>query len=124
MRNLLIIILVVFLVSCDVSICDNQLIEDVKSSNGEFTASIFERNCGATTPFVKVVSLRSTMAKLDLDNDDDWVFTIHGQSDVKVSWILDNKLKVSYTSTGDKPVQRENVEWDNYHIRITLRMYV
>jgi hypothetical protein len=103
-----------FIASCDISPCDNLLIKNVKSPNGKYTASVFERNCGATTPFIKIVNLHSSTAKVDFDKDNDWVFTIHGQSDVKVSWLLDDKLKVSYTSTGDTPTQRE--KWNGINI--------
>lgn len=93
--------------SCDMSLCSNELIEDITSPTGKYVASIFERNCDATTPYVRVVSLRSLDEEFDPNDDDEWVFTIHGQSDVKVSWMADNKLRVSYTGTGDLPTRRE-----------------
>ena len=107
MRGSLVLLLGAFLGSCDASLCSNELINEVASPNGKYIASVFERNCGATTPYVRVVSLHSSDAKLAPEDSDDWVFTIHGQSDVKVSWIADDKLKVSYSGTGEQPTRRE-----------------
>lgn len=107
MRRLLVLLLATFLMSCDMSLCSNELIEDVTSPTGKYIASVFERNCGATTPYVRVLSLRSSGEKFDPDDDDDWVFTVHGQSDVQVSWMADNKLKVSYAGIWDQLTRRE-----------------
>jgi hypothetical protein len=81
--------------------------EEVASPDGKHVAAVFERNCGATTPYVRVVSLRSSDAAFDPEDDDDWVFTIHGQSDVKVAWAADDRITVSYSGTGDQPTRRE-----------------
>ena len=107
MRFLVIFLSAIFLSSCDTSICSNKLIEDSVSPGDEYIASIFERNCGATTPYIRVVSLRPSKSKFEPNDDDTWVFTIHGRTDIKVSWITDNELRVDYKPTGDQPTQRE-----------------
>jgi Family of unknown function (DUF5412) len=127
MRTLLAILLVlailsvIFLVSFDMSLCGNQLIEDVKSPNGKYAASVFERNCGATTPYIEIVSLNSSVAKFDPENYNNWVFTIHGGSKVKAAWISDDKLKVSYTFTGDALAQQEKWNGINITFKLTAR---
>jgi hypothetical protein len=102
--------------SFDMSLCDNQLIEDVKSPNGKYTASVFERDCGATTPYIEIVSLHSSAAKFDPENYDNWVFTVQGRSKVKATWISDDKLKVSYTYTGEALTQQE--KWNGIDITV------
>ncbi len=106
MRILLVILLFVSLTSCDADLCGNELIREVTSPDGKYIASIFERNCGATTPYIRVVNLRLSDEKFAPEEDDDWVFTIHGQSDVKVSWVADGELKITYSGAGDQPTQR------------------
>ena len=71
-------------VSCNTELCNNSLHDEKISPDGKFTASFFERNCGATTPYVQVISLRLSNNKLDPENFDDWVFTIHGRSKIKM----------------------------------------
>lgn len=73
------------------------------SPNGEVTASFFERNCGATTPYIQVVSLRLSDEKFEPENYDDWVFTIHGRSKIRINWEETNRLSISYSGTGDTP---------------------
>jgi Family of unknown function (DUF5412) len=114
--SVLAILLVIFLMSFDMSLCGNQLIEDVKSPNGKYTASVFERNCGATTPYIEIVSLNSSAAKFDPENYDNWVFTVQGRSKVKAIWISDDKLKVSYTYTGEALTQQE--KWNGINITV------
>lgn len=90
------------MVSCK-ELCNNSLQDEKNSPDGKFTASFFERNCGATTPYVQVISLRLSNKKLDPDNFDDWVFTIHGRSKIKIDWKDIDELSISYSGTGDTP---------------------
>jgi len=78
------------------------------SPDGKYIAAIFERNCGATTPHVIVVSLRLSSTKLDPENHDDWVFTIHGKSKIELHWESVSTLKISYSGTGDQPTRRSS----------------
>jgi hypothetical protein len=106
--HLPVLFLVLLLIACDSNICSNELKNEAVSSDGKYVASIFERNCGATTPFVQVVSLRLSNMKFDPENHDEWVFTIHGKSNVEVDWTDVDRLQVSYSSTGDEPTKRTN----------------
>ncbi|MEQ1935014.1 MAG: hypothetical protein ABL962_14235 [Fimbriimonadaceae bacterium] len=83
------------------------MLSEQQSPNGKFSATIFERNCGATTPYVRVVSLRASEHEFDPEQHDDWVFTIHEQTQIQVSWETNSKLHISFSSAGDKPTQRE-----------------
>ena len=106
MRTAVLFFFVTLIASCDGSLCANELIAEIPSVDRRYIASIFQRNCGATTPYVRVVSLRPTHTKFAPDNDKDWVFTIHGQSDISASWTPGGELVVSYTGTGDSPTKR------------------
>lgn len=108
--KVLYVLLALFLSGCGSDLCDVESISESKSPNGEYVANVFERNCGATTPYVRVVSLRHADSEFAPDEDDDWVFTIHGQSDVHVSWIKNTEVQISYSATGDTPTQR--TKWE------------
>ena len=114
MRILLAMLLFVSLTSCDADLCGNNLIREVTSPDRRYIASIFERNCGATTPYIRVVSLRLTDEKFAPEKNDDWVFTIRGQSGVKVLWVSDGELKITYSGTGDQPTQRR--KWKDVRV--------
>ena len=110
MRDFLsfIFILILLFFGCDSRICSNKIIDEKVSPDSKYVASIFERDCGATTPYVRVVCLRLSNTKFDPENYDDWVFTIHGKSDVKVGWKSAEILKIFYSNTGDTPTMRSN----------------
>jgi hypothetical protein len=72
------------LTGCDRSFCSNETIDERISPDGKYTASYFERNCGATTPYIQVISLYPSNTEFDPENHKDWVFTIHGKSDVEM----------------------------------------
>ncbi len=100
--------LVLFLSGCG-DLCTVDHLGESKSPNGMYVANIFERNCGATTPYVRVVSLRHIESEFDQDEYDDWVFTLHGQSDIHIKWVKNTELQISYSATGDAPTKR--TEW-------------
>lgn len=89
--------------SCGIDLCDNSLRNEVVSADGAVVASLFERNCGATTPYIQVVSLRFLDEKLEPEKFEDWVFTIRGRPIVKVTWEGPDKLSISYSGTGYSP---------------------
>lgn len=103
-----------FLSGCS-DLCGVDFLSESKSPDGKYIATVFERNCGATTPFVRVVSLRHAGSGFSPEDDDDWIFTIHGQSDINVLWIESTKLKISYSPTGDSPTQR--TKWEKITIK-------
>lgn len=108
------LILAFFPVACDSSLCSNQILDEMTSPDGKYIASFFERDCGATTPYVRVVSLRLSKEKLKPENFNDWVFTIHGQPEVKISWKNSKMLNISFSGTGDKPTQRN--KWQEIEV--------
>jgi len=104
----------IILSSCNSNFCSNNILLEVVSPNSKYVASIFERDCGATTPYVQVVSLRFIGRKFDPKKTGDWVFTIHGKSDVKIYWDGDTKLKILFSATGDSPTQ--HTKWQDVTI--------
>jgi len=101
------LLLIALLASCDENLCGNEIIDEVVSPDRKYVASVFERSCGATTPFVRVVSLRTSDTTFDPEDHDNWVFTIRGQPEVSVSWLARDKLRISYSGIGDLPNQRK-----------------
>lgn len=104
----LLLFLSVALISCGRGSCSNVIVSEAVSPDKKYTATIFERNCGATTPFIQIVSLRFTKSKFNPENYSDWVFTIHGKTAVKLNWEDTNKLIISFAGTGDQPTKHAN----------------
>jgi hypothetical protein len=87
------------LVGC--GLCGNELLTETASPDRKYVAAVFERNCGATTPFVTVVSLRSLNSSFDPEREKDWVFTAHHLSGVEVIWKSNVELHILYSLTDE-----------------------
>lgn len=99
-----------FLVSgCGEPLCKNQLIYEVESPEQDYIASIFQRNCGATTPVINVVNVQRKKEILDFENYNNWAFTAHGESSVTVSWKANNDLLISYNTLDTNPTQKMQI---------------
>jgi hypothetical protein len=106
--------LVVALAACGSNLCSNEVIAEIPSPDGAYVATVFERNCGATTPFIRVVMLRSASSTLDADRHADWVSTTEGQPTVDVRWLNENELQV--TSAGGGRVGTRRTQWNRVRI--------
>jgi len=105
-RNKAIFLIIIVLAGCT-DLCANTITKESNPPDHRFVASLFERNCEATTPLVRVVRLRHSRSIFSPSNVDNWVFTIHGESNIEIKWVSDKELKIIYTATGDKPTQRK-----------------
>jgi hypothetical protein len=70
--------------------CDEKVDEHVQSPDGEYIATAFEQNCGATAPYVTVVSIRDASEAFDAENAS-LVFSAKGQRGIRLEW-RDNRL--------------------------------
>jgi Family of unknown function (DUF5412) len=103
---ILIVACITTLYGCSPAPCTNEVLTELKSPDGKYTVTVFERNCGATTPYVEVVSLRPSQNEFASEDYDNWVFTIHGKTQIKVFWDSPHKMRISFLSTGDKPTEK------------------
>src|SRR5437870_13288224 len=74
--------------------CDDRITSKASSTDGKYIATLYIRNCGATTDYSSIVSIRERTSKFDGDSDQNIVFVVKGQPDVAVKWESPNKLSV------------------------------
>jgi hypothetical protein len=74
------------LTSCLESPCSNETINEVTSRDSQYVATIFKRDCGATTSFAQVVMIRKQGSPFRGDDKDEYVFTMEGLLKLKVYW--------------------------------------
>lgn len=85
-RPLTVALASLFLVGCARTECGNRIIAEAISPDAKNVATHFERNCGATTPFVQVVMIRKIGSQFQGDNPESYVFTIQGSHAITVEW--------------------------------------
>jgi hypothetical protein len=95
--------------------CGSEVLHEAASADSQYIATAFERSCGATAPFLRVVSVRPRGTHFDGDNRDAWAFAVEGQPDMLVTWTGPRQLTVKCGSGGGR-VARQAVIWSGVAI--------
>jgi hypothetical protein len=74
--------------------CANKVLSEIVSPDERYIATVFERSCGATTPYTRIVSVRFKGASFDAASDTSWVFETEDQPTIRVQWLSREKLSV------------------------------
>lgn len=91
--------------------CSDTILAEEKSPDGRYIATLFERDCGATTDFSTIVNLREINSKFD--PDDGTIFVVSGRHPVKLIWKSEVELLVICKS-GE--VFRSEPAWQNIKV--------
>lgn len=92
--------------SCGSGFCSNTVVAEIVSPNRVYVASVFKRNCGATTPCISIVGLRYFNEEFDPERHDNWVFVAHDDIEVKVLWRTENEISIFYPGINDELTKR------------------
>jgi hypothetical protein len=87
--------------------CVNSPLSEIVSPDGRYAVVVFERNCGATSPFLRVVSIHAKGEAFDGNIKKAWIFEIKDQPTVNVRWSGPRQLIVSHSPSGKKLLERE-----------------
>lgn len=87
--------------------CGNEISQKITSPNGDKVAYIFQRDCGATTGTSYQLSLIDSDDKLPNESGNTFV----SDSDFRVKWINNKKLRVSYNKSSETFEMDRNVNW-------------
>lgn len=74
--------------------CGHSILSESASPDGRYLVTVFERNCGAMTPYTRVVSIRQAGNRFDGEDDRSWVFALKDQPTIKLSWSGQRQLIV------------------------------
>jgi len=97
--------------------CGNDILAEAVSPDGAYVAAVFERNCGATTPYYHVVSLRLRADRFDPEKQSAWVFEVRDRPTVRVSWTGNRQLSIVRNSAREATLQLQS--WED--VRISYR---
>jgi hypothetical protein len=79
--------------------CDDAVKKEVPSKDSAYVAAFFEQNCGATTDYTSIVSLRPREDRFTGAQDEP-ILVIRGQCPVEMVW-NERELSVSYEKKCD-----------------------
>jgi hypothetical protein len=101
---------------CGNDLCDNSVIHESRAENAQYIATVFERNCGAATDYMRVVTVRKAGEAFDPEQSKNWVFSVHGQPKIELTWEGADKLQVGYSGYVKSKESQE--KWNGLEISI------
>lgn len=112
------ILSIVLLQGCDMlsNRCDDRIRSEVSSADRKYVATLYIRNCGATTDYSSIVSIRESTSKFDGDADQNIVFVVKGQPDVAVKWNSLNEIRVQCRACVSRDILKHESSWNAVRI--------
>lgn len=77
-------------------LCSDTVISTVDSPDHSYTATIYERDCGATTDFVTNVNLQPKYTGPFNPEKGTQILTQEGRHEVKATWLANDSLELNY----------------------------
>ena len=105
------------LAGCDSPVlfsCDDTVKGSLTSPDGKCIATVYERDCGATTDFTTHVNLRTTSA--GFEGGKNVVFVAKGKHTVAIEWQNDVTLRVECTDCAENEIYASTASWKNVAI--------
>jgi hypothetical protein len=100
---------ILFLLSGCAMTCGNTSIETKMAPNGEYIATSYIRDCGATTDF-------STQVKITHEGNEEIVFVMNGRDvDINLEWDKNNQLSIYYHGEPEEIFKLEK-QWKSINI--------
>src|SRR2546423_14736532 len=106
-----ILLLCLALGGCNVfsSGCGDTVLKEVSSPDMRYTATIYERDCGATTDFSTIANLRERSMKFKGDSFGPLI--VKGRHNLEVSWETNMKLRLECKDCRPEDIFREDKKW-------------
>lgn len=96
--------------------CGHELVQEATSPEANYIATVFDSDCGATTPFSRQILLRKAEVTFSADNAEDVVFRVKGKRDIEVRWVDAKHLMIRRSPNKDD-IFKEIGDW--HGIKIT-----
>jgi hypothetical protein len=96
------------------SSCDNTVRYEIKSPDGKYVVTLFERNCGATTDFSTIVSLRESSTEFKAD--DLGIFVVEGQPKIDLAWDGNTRVRLQCQDCRADDIFKQERSWKGIEI--------
>ena len=89
--------------------CDDKVESKSVSPNQKYVATLFVRNCGATTDYSTIVKINP--AATTSTDDGDQVFVARGDFDVQMIWQNDSAIRLSCQRCKTDDIFKQDKSW-------------
>jgi hypothetical protein len=94
--------------------CEDTVKSEENSPSGRYIATIFERDCGATTDFSTIVNMRAATEKFDGDRDT--IFIVKGQPRMVLVWKDNSTLNINCDDCKTNAIFQRADSWQDVRI--------
>ena len=94
--------------------CENTVKSEIHSPDSKYVATLFERNCGATTDFSTIVNLRESSASFK--DDDLGIVIVKGQHKLDLVWDGNTKLQLECHDCRAEDIFKQERTWKDIDI--------
>lgn len=115
MRSLVYLIFCLVVTACVGSPCGNTVLSQTVSPDNKYVATVFKHDCGATTPFVRVVTIRAVGREFEGNDVDEYVFTMRGDHAISTHWNSPKHLVIRRPEVASE-IFKELKSWKDVHI--------
>ncbi len=96
--------------------CDDQITREAASDDDKFIATLYVRNCGATTDYSSIVSLREKTSEFDGDADANIIFVAKGRQTIGFNWVSPNEIRVQCNTCVSGDIFKHEHSWKTVQI--------
>ena len=98
--------------------CRYSVLSEATSPDGQYVATVFERNCGAVTPYTRVVSIRHRESGFKGEDDRAWVFLARDQPAIQIRWSGQEQLNITTDGYSRTPREQrlKTARWGNVEV--------
>jgi hypothetical protein len=96
--------------------CEDTIKAEAKSPDGKYTATIYERDCGATTDFSTILNLRESSAKFN--GDALGPIVVKSQHTIDIVWDGNTRLRLQCNDCQPEQIFKEEMRWKNVEISL------
>jgi hypothetical protein len=89
--------------------CEDTVLKEETSPNRRYTVTVFERDCGATTDYSTIVSVRTFKERFDADKGR--IFIVNGREPIVVAWQSETSLTIRCPSCSPEQIFKREKMW-------------
>jgi hypothetical protein len=120
MAKLILLICAICSLHCGIAPeCSNTILSEVASDDARYVAALVERNCGATTDYSTIITLRLATSAFSADSG--IVFVAKGRQEVGIRWISETNVRVTCSSCAERDVFKREPVWKDVSILYDLK---
>jgi len=97
--------------------CGDQIKTEKASPDLKYTATVYERDCGATTDFSTIVNLRESSVKFK--GDDLGAVIVKGQHRIDLAWDGNTRLRLQCSDCRPEEIFKEETRWKDVEISLS-----